>query len=165
MKYPIALLLWLLSCFCAYAQELSVYVFLGTECPLSREQTYNLNQAQATWGEQVQFYAVFPNKSDSQEAIEAFASKYKLKCSLIADPHHKWVNTLQASVTPEAFLLNKDGSILYLGQIDNRMQSLGVKRKVVTQNYLGQAISEALAGKEISIKRTRAVGCSIFHKM
>jgi peroxiredoxin len=165
MKNLLFLFLAFLSFGCREAEELAVYAFLGTECPLSREQTLALTEAHAQWGEKVQFYGVFPNKSDSPETIHRFAEKYKLPFSLIPDHQHQLTDSLQATVTPEVILLTQNGKVLYAGQIDNRMQSLGVKRKVVTQHYLQDAIAEAVAGQEITIKKTKGIGCRIFSNL
>ncbi|HEV9038022.1 MAG TPA: redoxin family protein [Puia sp.] len=62
-----------------------------------------------------------------------------------------------ASRTPECFLFDKNGKLVYHGAIDD---SPGDDRQVHRQ-HLRLAIDETLAGKEVTVKETRSVGCSI----
>lgn len=62
-----------------------------------------------------------------------------------------------ASRTPECYLFDKSGKLVYHGAIDDSPGDAGqVKRP-----HLKAAIDESLQGKEVSLKETRSVGCSI----
>ena len=62
-----------------------------------------------------------------------------------------------ATRTPECFLFNADEKLVYHGAIDdNQNGGDGVTRK-----HLMVAFDELLAGKDISTKTTRSVGCTI----
>jgi Redoxin len=62
-----------------------------------------------------------------------------------------------ASRTPECYLFDKNGVLVYHGAIDDSPgDPLTVKR-----HHLQAAIDETLAGKAVSVKETRSVGCSI----
>ena len=62
-----------------------------------------------------------------------------------------------ASRTPECYLFDKSGRLVYHGAIDD---SPGDPDQV-KRHHLKNAIDEMLAGKEVSVKETRSVGCSI----
>jgi hypothetical protein len=60
-----------------------------------------------------------------------------------------------ATRTPETFLFNADGKLTYHGAIDDNQGG------DVTRKHLRLAIDEQVDGKDISVKNTRSVGCSI----
>ena len=68
---------------------------------------------------------------------------------------------LDASVTPEVFILNQDNQTLYSGRIDNSYFGVGKKRTITTKNELRDALTALVNGKEIPIKHAPAVGCLI----
>ncbi len=61
-----------------------------------------------------------------------------------------------ASHTPEAFLFDKDGKLVYHGAIDDSKEI-----DQVTKHFLQDAINAALAGKTVPVAETKAIGCSI----
>ncbi len=84
--------------------------------------------------------------------------------NVINDQQHILKDSLGATVTPQYFLLDSKGRVLYSGQCDNRMISLGKKRKVVTEHYLNEAIEQALSSKWVQFHTTEPIGCAIFNK-
>ena len=63
---------------------------------------------------------------------------------------------LNAQVTPEIFVINHNFEVLYHGRIDDARGSGSAK-----SNDLKNALDEILAGKEVTVKQTRAMGCTI----
>jgi hypothetical protein len=62
-----------------------------------------------------------------------------------------------ASRTPECFLFDKNGVLIYHGAIDDSPgDPSSVKR-----HHLQAAIDEMVAGQPVTVKETRSVGCSI----
>ena len=90
-----------------------------------------------------------------------FQKKYHLKIDAVQDKEHQLVNQLNAKVTPECFLLDDKNTILYSGKIDNWFYDIGKYRQVITENYLKDAIYNALHGIESKVARTEPVGCLI----
>lgn len=65
-----------------------------------------------------------------------------------------------ATKTPHVYLLKKEGSeftVSYIGAIDDSARD----ENSVKQTYLADAIDALLAGNEIQLKETKAIGCSI----
>ncbi|HUB60448.1 MAG TPA: thioredoxin family protein [Puia sp.] len=62
-----------------------------------------------------------------------------------------------ASRTPECFLFDKNGILVYHGAIDDSPGD----PSAVKRHHLLAAIDEMLAGKPVTVKETRSVGCSI----
>ncbi len=65
-----------------------------------------------------------------------------------------------AKTTPQFFIISSDGIIRYSGAIDNDPMSKKVGKGTVI-NYVSQALDEILAGKPVSLPRTRTYGCMI----
>ena len=62
-----------------------------------------------------------------------------------------------ATRTPEAFLFDKDGKLAYHGTIDDNYQDASK----VKDHYLRDALEALVGGKEIPVRETKAIGCSI----
>jgi hypothetical protein len=77
------------------------------------------------------------------------------------DRQHALVRRAGATVTPEAALFDRAGKLLYRGRIDDSFLILGQSRRVPRSPDLRNAIIAAVAGKPITVPRTRAVGCAI----
>jgi hypothetical protein len=59
-------------------------------------------------------------------------------------------------VTPEVYVLDKDGMLRYHGRIDDSQDPTGVKSQ-----DLRAALDAVLAGKPVPNPQTRAFGCTI----
>jgi hypothetical protein len=61
-----------------------------------------------------------------------------------------------ATRTPEAFLFGKDGKLVYHGAIDDSQ-----KADQVEKHFLQDAVDAAIAGKDVPVKETKFIGCTI----
>jgi hypothetical protein len=62
-----------------------------------------------------------------------------------------------ANRTPECFLFDKNGKLVYHGAIDDNPSDASA----VTRKHLIIAIDAIKEGKEVSVKESRSVGCTI----
>jgi thiol-disulfide isomerase/thioredoxin len=138
----------------------AVFVFLSPECPLSKNYAPVLNSL-VKKHPGLSFYGIFPGKAYSAAEIKEFEKEYSISFRLLSDPIMQLTQHFKAKVTPEVFLLNQAGHVLYSGLIDNWAVSLGKKRQVVTHHYLNDAITRFESGKEITVTHTDPVGCLI----
>lgn len=140
----------------------TVVFFLSPECPLCISYTRNMKQLAEEFSEnQVQFVGIFSGEWVSGDEVREFSTKYGLPFQMLMDSHLSLAQLLDATVTPEAFLLDSSGRVLYSGAIDNWMNALGRKKLEVTEHYLHDAITATLAGQKVAVSRTNAVGCLI----
>ncbi|HMP94962.1 MAG TPA: hypothetical protein PKD90_18930, partial [Phnomibacter sp.] len=70
-------------------------------------------------------------------------------------------NMLQGRVTPEVFLFNTQGKLVYQGAIDNWMTDLGKKKPKANQHYLQQALEATVKGLPVKQPFQKAAGCRI----
>jgi hypothetical protein len=66
-----------------------------------------------------------------------------------------------ASMTPQAVVVDRAGAIRYRGRIDNFYAALGKPRQQVTERDLRNALDAVLAGRDVPKRETEPVGCYI----
>jgi len=97
---------------------------------------------------------------DSFNEMKAYAKEQNYKWNYVVDKNNEVADAFGANRTPECFLFDKELKLVYHGAIDDNPTDGGnVKR-----HHLKEAINELTAGKEISYKESRSVGCSIKRK-
>jgi hypothetical protein len=101
----------------------------------------------------VDFFWVFPNKTESLEEKQAWMKKLGLKGGMIDDAGAKITTALECKNTAQVILTDKDGSIVFRGGIDDSRDEAGVKRR-----HLAEAIKEVLAGKPVSTTTAKPFG-------
>lgn len=143
--------------------SLNVIIFYSPECPICKKSALTIQQLATKYAaNKVNFMLVYPANFSNRSILKRFQKKYQItSITGILDKHNELVNYLHAQITPECFLLNSKGEILYAGKIDNQYEKIGKERTVVTDNFLADAIQATLDNNEIIIKRTEAVGCFI----
>jgi len=139
-----------------------VVFFMAVDCPITQKYMNTIKEISKMYAEKsVQFVGYFPAGITKREAV-AFRDEYKIPevISLLDDTNHEWTNRLNATVTPEVFVLI-DNTVSYHGAIDNWFYELGRNRRAVTEHYLINAIDNSLAGKKVKVGETKAIGCFI----
>lgn len=94
---------------------------------------------------------------DSFEAMKEYARKQGYKWYYTIDKNHEIADAFGATRTPEVFLFDKAGILVYHGAIDDSPADASSVKRVHTK----EAIDEMTSGKEISVKTSRSIGCGI----
>jgi len=94
------------------------------------------------------------------ETNAAWAKEHEIKQTILIDSDGKVGRLYKAKTTPQLFVIDKAGKIVYDGAIDNapRGKVPEGKEKV---NYVDQALTEMLADKPVSTPKTKPYGCSV----
>ncbi len=95
--------------------------------------------------------------ADSYAAMQAYAQEQGYKWYYVVDENSVLADAFSANRTPECFLFNKDKKLVYHGAIDDNPSDASS----VSREHLKAAMDEMKAGKEVSTKESRSVGCSI----
>jgi peroxiredoxin len=85
------------------------------------------------------------------------AQERKFNFTYLRDESQNVAKAYGASHTPHLFVFNKDRKLSYTGRIDDNWQE---PAKVVHQ-YLRDALSALVEGREPETKETFAIGCTI----
>ncbi len=140
---------------------LVVVAFWGTECPLAKLYAARLAELAKRHGSgEVAFLAVFSNQQDSLEELGHFARKYGIDFPVLKDVGNVVADQFGAVRTPELFVLDRARVVRYRGRVDDQYD-VGIQRPGPLRSDLAEAIDELLAGREVSVPRTRSPGCLI----
>jgi len=135
----------------------TVIIFVATECPVSNAYNTRMEDLFKEYGSKgISFLGINSNKAESSEKIKEHAEENGLTFTILKDKNNVVADELDASVTPEVYVVNGSYDVLYHGRIDNSKN----EEDVVTQD-LKNALDEILSGKEVTNKATKAFGCSI----
>ena len=138
-----------------------VVVFIGTDCPLAKQYASKLaDMARRYSGKGVQFVAIDSNQQDPLASITHFARVNKIDFPILKDPANQVADSFSAERTPEAFVLDARGTVVYRGRIDDQF-GVGYARPKSVRPYLQEAIDDVLAGKPVRTARVEAIGCRI----
>ncbi len=142
-------------------KPLNLFIFLSPECPLCKNYIPQINELKKMFGTQVNIYGIVPGIAYSVKEVKIFTNTYHAAFDLFIDPQQKFTHYLQATVTPQAILLDNKMKLIYTGAIDDWVQAQGKKKLQVTQHYLHTAIEQSLQLKDVLIKKTKVFGCKI----
>jgi thiol-disulfide isomerase/thioredoxin len=150
MEFLFLLFLYPLSITSILAQNptekrLKAYVFLSDECPMCQGYAPVLNQLSVDYEKKgVELIGVFPNYYATDSSILAYKSEYNIRFTTIKDSTFTLTNRFKASTTPQVFLENTEGVVLYAGQIDDAYFRAGKRRGTTSEHYLKVAIDAIL---------------------
>jgi hypothetical protein len=99
----------------------------------------------------------YRGKGDSYDDMKGYAKKLGYEWNYVVDKNSAMADAFGATRTPEIFLFNKNGKLVYHGAIDNNANGADE----VTRKHLSIAIDELIAGKDVSTQKTKSVGCTI----
>jgi len=139
-----------------------VVFFTTTDCPLSNNDVPEMNRTRQDYEARgVALYAVQADTTIADADVLQHTKDYHFSFPVLFDPHQTLVKMTGASTIPSAAVLTPDGTLLYLGRIDNRVEDFNVRRQEPTRFDLREALDAVLAGKPVVHPRTKAFGCAI----
>lgn len=99
----------------------------------------------------------YRGNEDSYAAMKEYAADQKYKWHYLVDENSVMADEFGANRTPECFLFDNKGKLVYHGAIDDNPSNASA----VNRKHLLAAMDEMKSGKEVTIKESRSVGCSI----
>lgn len=143
-----------------------IVIFTCNTCPFavaSEERIVALNDEFKPKGYPV--IAINPNnpvvqEDDTYELMQVKAKEAGFTFPYLFDDSQTVYAKYGATKTPHVYLLQKeDGKniVKYIGAIDDNVKNAAA----VKDRFLANAVNELLEGKEISVKETKAIGCSV----
>lgn len=133
-----------------------VVLFVATQCPVSNAYNSRMAELYNHFKDDFSFIGINSNKQEDVEEIKTHASENNLDFVILKDSNNVIADKFDASFTPEIYILNNNFEQLYHGRIDD-------SRKIenIEVEDLKKALIEIKEGKEVSVKETKAFGCSI----
>ena len=135
----------------------TVIIWVSTRCPVSND--YNERMAALAdryTSKGFQFVGINSNHAEGPEEIASHSDENGLTFPILKDGKNLIADEYAASVTPEVYVLNPQGVLLYHGRIDDSQNSSNISSK-----DLEAALDAILAGKPVPKAEAKAFGCSI----
>src|SRR5579862_8031662 len=139
-----------------------VVFFTTTDCPLSNNEVPEMNRTGRDYGTRgVAFYGVQADGTIADADVVQHAKDYQFSFPVLFDPQQTLAKMTGATTIPSAAVLSPDGTLLYLGRIDNLVEDFNIRRQAPTKFDLREALDAVLAGKPVANPRAKAFGCAI----
>ena len=140
-------------------------VFLSPDCPIANAIAPSLGRL-GHYAQQhdIETLLIYPRKDLTTQQVSNHAQSYGLIGRVVLDPDHRWVNSLDATVTPEAFVFSggiENPNVLYQGRINDLYRSVGNRQEQARTHDFRNAIERSIAGNRESVSGPPAVGCTI----
>ncbi|HTW78076.1 MAG TPA: redoxin domain-containing protein [Terracidiphilus sp.] len=141
-------------------------------CPYTRKHyvSGNMQALQKEWtAKGVEWFTVISSAPGEQgyvtdsEENAYLAKMHADPTAALLDPDGKVGRLYGAKTTPEMYVIDPEGRLIYEGAIDNR-PTPDVEDIKGADNYVSDALSEAMAGKAVATAYTRPYGCSVKYR-
>jgi len=138
-------------------------IFSGNSCPyVIRNQQRTINICNYAHKNNIGVVLVnaneaLRNEGESLQAMKAYAAQQHYNWFYVLDKNAVVADAFDANHTPECFLFDKNGRLVYKGGIDDNPGN----ESAVKAQYLQNAVNNLLAGKGIAVNTTNSLGCSI----
>ncbi len=152
-----------------YRGKFVVLEWTNRGCPYTRKHydSGNMQRLQREWtAKGVIWLTVLSSASGKQGYMTAAEENAYLKqenahpTAALLDPTGALGHLYDAKTSPQMYVINPQGTLIYDGAIDDR-PTTDVADIQGAKNYLTLALEEATAGKSVSTPATRPYGCSV----
>jgi peroxiredoxin len=146
-----------------------VLEWLNFECPFVGKHygTGNMQQLQQTYTKKDVVWLSVVSSAEGKQGYyppeEMTAQKNKRDAhmsAILMDPSGEVGRTYGATVTPHMYVINPEGTLIYKGGIDDKPTTDEADVKGAT-NYVDNALTQAMNGKEVDPKTASPYGCTI----
>jgi len=97
------------------------------------------------------------NPEDSYEVMQQRAKERGFEFPYVVDATSDVARAFGATHTPEFFLFDAKGTLIYTGALDDNARN----PEAVKERYVKNAIEALLAGRPVPVAQTRSIGCTI----
>ena len=141
-------------------------------CPFTRKhyESGNMQNLQREWTEKgVVWFTVISSSPGSQGYVTAsqendyLAKMHAAPTAALLDPDGKLARLYAAKTTPDMYVIDPQGKLIYSGAIDNRPTPDQADIQGA-DNYVNDALSAAMSGRAVAMPYTRACGCSVKYR-
>ncbi len=137
--------------------DVTVVGFISVQCPISNDYNERMIALQNDYGKRgVKFVFLNANATETADAVGEHARKAGFNFAVYKDANNTVADKFGATVTPEMFVIDKSGKLVYHGYIDEARNAARA-----TNPGLRNALDALLAGKSVSQAETKAFGCTI----
>lgn len=136
--------------------DTTVVLFIATRCPVSNAYNPRMEALYKDYSSRgVRFLFVNANVNEPSQEVKDHAQQVGFTFPVYRDSGNV-AERFNAQVTPEAYVINKQGIIRYHGAIDDSQNEARIRK-----HSLRDALDEVLSGKPVTVAETKAFGCSV----
>jgi peroxiredoxin Q/BCP len=141
----------------AQGKKATVLMFVSTRCPVSNAYNGRMTTLAKKYGAQgVSFVGIDSDQNEPKAEVASFTKQQGFPFPVLTDPGNKVSSAYSAHVTPETYVIDSKGILVYHGRIDNDQDLSSAKT-----HELADALDATLAGQPVAKSQTKAFGCSI----
>jgi peroxiredoxin len=153
----------------SYRGKFVVLEWTNNGCPYTRKhyESGNMQGLQKEWTAKGVIWLTILSSAPGQQGYMTASSEnsylnkvHANPTAAVLDPTGKIGREYQAKTTPQMFVIDPSGRIIYKGAIDDH-PTTDARDIRSAKNYVSQALTEAMAGKDVSVAITRPYGCSV----
>ena len=135
----------------------AVIIFVATKCPVSNAYNDRMETVYEDYrAKGINVIGINANSTEPAAEVKSHAAEKGLKFAILKDDGNKIADRLGANHTPEAYVIDASGKLVYHGRIDNAQNTANI-----TSNDLRDTLDAILAGKPVAKTTSMAFGCSI----
>ncbi len=152
-----------------YKGKYVVLEWVNFGCPFVKKHygSENMQKLQKEFGEKgvvwLSICSSAPGKqgNESPDAAKKGISQYGWAANAyLVDENGKVGRLYNAKTTPEMFVVNPEGTLIYAGAIDDK-PTPNPATVEGSNNYVKAALTEATSGKPVTVPTTKPYGCSV----
>lgn len=137
--------------------KIVVIEWICQNCPVSRGKVDKMVELANQYKEKdVVWLAIDSSNKDhayftTDDEKHTYATEHKIAYPILTDVDGAVGKKYGAKTTPHMFIIDKEGTIVYSGAIDDRGET----------NYVAQALDALLEGSQVPVSTTKPYGCSV----
>jgi peroxiredoxin len=133
-------------------------MFVATKCPVSNAYNTRMAALGKEYGAKgIPLVGINSNKTEPAAEVKEHAERHLFTFPVLKDDGNKVADAYGATHTPEVFVVDPKGNLVYHGRIDeNQDDPKGVKSP-----DLRNALDAVLSGRPVPTAETKAFGCTI----
>ena len=137
-------------------------VFITPDCPIANYYQPTLRILGDEFAERgVPLFMIHSDPDVTADSAQRHVAKFKIAAPVILDHDQSIARRVDAKITPEAIIVDRDGETLYRGRIDNFYEAIGRKRRAATEHDFRDALAAVADGRPVANPVTKALGCHI----
>jgi len=135
-------------------------VFLSTTCPISNSYVPLLKTIAARCQRvEIEFYGIISDHGVTRAAARRHHDEFQIDFPVLFDVSGDLRRQLQATHSPQAFVISASGALLYSGRIDDLYSEPGRKREAASTHEFHDAVTALASDQNVAVRSTTPVGC------
>ncbi len=145
-----------------YNNQVKLIIFMCNHCPYVQAKVNTLNEIYNKFKGKIAMIGINSNDAtkypdDSFENMKKFAKEKGFGFTYLVDETQEIAKKYGAVCTPDPFLFDNDGKLVFHGRLDNAMKP----EDMPTEKTMIQNIEKVLSGNKIEKDFDPSMGCSI----